>query len=192
MNEQELKQIWRTEEAIPLKNIDMQYIQQYTDDTDGILRRLTRKELLYGLIFSALFVFDFIYSGNFYAVLLATAIFWAYQLWKNRRAEKLDDLHRTGDVKNFLIKKEENLKRQINRQRVFSVVSIGVFVPLANLLNGSFYERMANPLMYFAALTITFVVVQIFIEFYNRRNYQPILEDLRYLIEQFDEDPNAR
>lgn len=191
MNEQDLKQIWRTEETIPLQNIDMEYIEQFTINTQNSLQKLSRKELIWGLIFSALFVFDSSYSDNFYPVLSAVAAVWIYIFWKKRREVKFDELKLAENIKLFLINKEKRLKREIRIQRIFGSFSIFIFSPIFNMLNGSLNEKASNLMRYIVSLIISAVVIQIFSEFYIRRNYIPILEDLRYLIEQFDEDDKS-
>jgi len=192
MNEEELKEIWRTKEVIPLKSINMEFIQQYTQAASGSLQKLSRKETLGGIGISAIFVVNFIYSGNFYIVLMAMTIIWIYAIWKKRRDERLDEQNRTENVKSYLINKERKLKREISRQRIYGFLGVYLLIPAFNMLDGTFYEKLTNPLRYIIILTVTFIVVQTFIEFYTRLNYNPILEDLRYLIEQLDEDEKPR
>lgn len=188
MNEQELKNIWRREEKIPLKNIDMEFISQQTGETQNILNKLSNRELIFGLTVSAIYVFDFIWSGNFYFVLAGMILVWIYIFWRKHRDIKLDNLERNQDVRNFLIEKEKTLRRELKTNQILIVVIVPTFYILTKILHGSVSELLADPVKYIVVLMITTIFVWAFSEFYNRRNYVPVLEDLRYLIEQFEED----
>lgn len=202
MNEEELKQIWRTKEKIPLKSINMEFIQQYTLNTQTSLRKLSRKELIAALIASVIFALDFIYSGNFYFVLAAITALWVYIIWDNRRQARLDEMSRTENVKNYLIGKEEKLKREtvLIRTAIFLGAAAFAFnlklIEEARYLDESFRASHPGDTMtsYIVFLIVSVIIVQVCCEIYIRLNYYPILEDLRYLIEELsgENDNNER
>lgn len=192
MNEEELKQIWRKEEAIPLKNTDMEFIQQYTLNTRNTMQKLSRNEIIVGLIASAIFVFDFINSANFYFVLAAAALLWILFFWSKRRGEKADEINRTENAKNYLIGKVRKLKIEMFLYRILTFAGVSIFAFKVKQINDS-YPDIDSTLPHIIFLIVAVVLIQIGCEFFIRFNYYPILEDLRYLIEELDgENDNSK
>lgn len=196
MNEEELKQIWRKKEAIPLKSINMEFIQQYTVNTQNSLQKLARREMIAGLIALVIFALDFIYTGNFYFGLSWMAIICIYFLWDKRRKAKADEINRTENVRKYLLDKEKELKRDAILTRTFIFLGSAAFalnlkwIEESRLLDESF--RNSHPdysiTSYIVFLIVIVSIIQLCCEVYVRTNYYPILEDLRYLIEELDGD----
>ncbi len=186
MNEEELKQIWRKEEAIPLKNIDMEFIQKYTDDTQNILQRISTKETILGIIVAAIVALDFIYSGYFYFVLSGIVLLSGCVIWQIRRDKKTDRVRMQENIRTYLVYKEKSIIRNVRIMRVSFCAGILSAPLISRVQNGTFAFVTINPLLYITALIIGLLIVLVFAEFYIRRNYYPILEDLRYLIEELD------
>ena len=186
MNEEELKKIWRKEEAIPLKKIDMEYIQNYASNTQTALQKLNIRRMIIGAVVSAIFLLDFVYSDYFYLIVSLMAIYCVYLIWQIRRDNKADRVRREESIRNYLVFKEKNLIRETIYLRIG--VFFGFFsVPLiSRFQNGTFDFVTTNPWLYISILTIGVLTVGISIELYIRRNFNPILEDLRYLIEELD------
>lgn len=188
MNEQELKNIWRREEKIPLKSIDMEFIQNYSLKTQNSLQKLSRKEMIAGFIASAIFVIDFIYSGNFYIVLTAMSVIWIYIVWSNRRRAKTDELERVKNVKSFLAGKIKKLKQHILLRRIIIFTGYILSAIVLHQMEDKHRHPGDNPYLYLIFLIVAGIIIQAINEIYIRINYHPILTDLRYLIEELEEN----
>ncbi len=186
MNEEELKKIWRKEEAIPLKKIDMEYIQNYASNTQTALQKLNIRQIITGAVVAAIVLLDFIYSDYFYLVLSLVAITFVYLIWQTRRDHQADRVRREESIRNYLVFKEKKISREIMYLR--TGIFLGFFcVPLISFIQkGTLDFLTTNPLLYISVLTVGVLTMGICTELYIRRNYYPNLEDLRYLIEELD------
>lgn len=188
MNEDELKNIWRREEKIPLKSIDMEFIQNYSLNTQNSIQKLSKKAMIAGIIASAIFVIDFIYSGSFFIVLSVMSAFWIYIIWSSRQRAKSDELERVANVKSFLDGKVKKLKRDMFLQRICVFTGFLFSAIVLQQMENSLHHPGDNPYAYVIFLIIMGIIVQIISEIYIRTNYHPILADLRYLIEELEEN----
>ena len=188
MNEEELKAIWNEDENFTVENFDFKGIGKLTLNAQKKLQSKIKWDIIINILLYLLFTPLFFYFPKSLVVLPFMIAAWIWYLWENLRIYKYDaDFQRYENIKIFLAEKERLLVSYFKRTRY-----IGYFgAPFAFLIcyigMTSFEHLSQNPLNFLILLTLVEVLLLVMFEIYIRKIYQPVLDELRDLLQQLND-----
>lgn len=189
MNEQELKEIWKSDEIKDFPNIKFEQFQKDIVGWHGKLRRKIKIETLVGIvIFVGLVPLAFALPEIiYYYPIIAVMVIWGFwEVWRIYRQETgADDCKNT---KEFLEIKTKLLTNYIYRVRVI-MYSTMPFIAFSSLL---FNATLKEILAIWWRVLLLLLVIEIFViaycEIYIRIMYFPSVKKSRELIKQLESE----
>lgn len=188
MNEDELKNIWRQEEKIPLKNIDMEWIGQQTLLSKNELQRKLKWDVTMNVLSYVIFVPFAFYDPKVLFLIPFAAAVWIWYLWEIRRLYKYEAVFQNVEnVKSFLTGKEKLLSGYLTRSRYIAYIGAPITWTSVFAMGFSFGGILDSNLSLLIFLIFNELIVAAMIEYYIRKIYAPVLDELRDLLRQLDD-----
>ena len=191
MNEEELKNLWQTDQSAP--TIDFAGLQKLSDNWHAKLRRKVRIDIWAQSLATALtLVSVYFYPKMIFLGLYALVLC----IWYVRELRGLYKPE-TGETNNFAVKhsldtKIQTMKNYFRRTRIATYGSVLLILPAAfyglNIFDDTSIATsdLIFPLIF--TLIISEIIIVIVTEIYFKIIYTPALNELKNLLRQLDSD----
>ncbi len=189
MNEQELKEIWKSVESEDLPKINFEEVQKNIVGWHGKLRRKIKIDVWSSIGFFVVFIgLCFIVPDAVYFIpIIALMSGWGYwELWKIYKQENETEDYKT--TKEFLEKKNMLLSNYIRRSRVILYVTNPLIIFATLSLQATVKEFFDHILQVISILVFLELFVILFTEVYFGIMYIPSIRKSRELIKQLESE----
>lgn len=189
MNEQELKEIWKTTDSQNLPEIDFEAVKQNIAGWHIKLRRRIKIDVLINVLFYITIIPAFIAFPKVLYFAPLVLIIWIWYLWELLRIYKHQTASADGEnTKEFFEIKSRLLTDYIWRTRVIAY-STTPFLAIATLLvNATFKNLLENSAEVFLLMFVLEILVLAIIEIHIRLVYFPSIKKSRELIKQLESE----
>ena len=187
MNEQELKEIWKSGEPSDLQNVDFEKIRKNIKTWQDKLRRKIKTDIFLNLLTYILLLPFFYFMPKLVYLTPVMAIIWAWYLWELLRIYKLETKSfGVENTKLHLEKKKNYLKNYIFRTRLILYVSTPFIILLSLWIFISSKAVVENPAVIAVGIILVEILVAVICEIYVRLVYSPSVKKLEDLLLQLE------
>lgn len=188
MNEEELKEIWKKEQSIPLKNVNIELIRKRALESQNKLRKRIKWDIAVNVLLYVLISPSFFYFPQVLVVVPFAIAVWIWYLWELLRIYKHDaNLQEFENVKSFLVSKEQLLTNYITRTRYLGYLGMPVIFSVCFVGMTSFDSIWKFPLNFFIGLIASEILVVILFEPWLRKIYMTVINELKELLQQLND-----
>ncbi len=189
MNENELKELWKSEEANNLPNINFGHVQKSIEVWQNKLRGKIKFEFIVNaLMLISLIPLSFIVPKFVYFVpIILLMTFWSYlKLWEIYKQEtKPGDLINT---KEFLEQKTKLLTNYMHKLRLIGyLVNVPIIVATMSV-QATLQELYEHRVQMISIIVFLEIFVIIICEIYFRIMYIPVIKKSQELLEQLESE----
>lgn len=189
MNEQELKEIWKTTDSQDLPEIDFEAVKKNIAGWHDKLRRKIKIDILINVLFYIAVIPAFIAYPKILYFAPLIIIIWIWYLWELLRIYKHETASADGEnTKEFLKKKTRLLTGYIWQTRVIAYSITPFLVIAALLVNTTFKKLLENAAGIFLLILVFEILVLAIVEIYIRIIYFPSIKKSRELIKQLESE----
>ena len=190
MNEEELKEIWKKDKTSPIQNIDFERIKKIALKSQKKLRNKIKKDIAVNILLYVLVIPIFLFRRPETLFFLPfVTVIWIWYLWEVLRIYKYDtDFQKPEHVKDFLIGKERLLTNYIKRTRYIGYLGTPIIWSLFFLASMPLQELWNSRAAFFLILVFLEIIVLISFELYIKKIYVPVIDELRDLLQQLNDN----
>lgn len=189
MNENELKELWNSEDSKSLPNIDFEQIQKSLNTWHSNLRKKIKLDIVINALFLIILIPvcyilpELIY---FIPIVIVGSFLGYWKLWQIYKQET--GIENAENSKEFLHKKTYQLASAIKWTRIITY-SIVPFLVIASLLVNLTIKQLLEVYVWVIILIVFFEIFAIiFCEVYFRIMYFPSIKTSNELLEQLEEN----
>lgn len=189
MNEQELKEIWKSVDEEDLPIINFEEIQKEFVGWQSKLQRKIKIDIFLNVLFYIVLIPVFIAFPKLIYLFPVIALVWIWYLWELLRIYRQEKLSSGLEyTKLYLEKKKTYLVNYIFRTRLFLYISTPFMVIATLYVNGDLKLFRENPGYTFILLILLEISIIIMTEIYVRMVYSPSIKNLKNLLKQLESE----
>ncbi len=185
MNEQELKELWKSDEPIDLRNVNFEKIQENVTAWQGKLRRKIKLDIFINILGYVLLIPVFYILPKLLYLSPIFAVIWIWYLWELWRIYKLETKSfGFEDTRLHLEEKKTYLENYILRTRLILYVSTPFIIFVTVWIFSGLKTIFENPTNLIIGIILLGIVSVIIGEIYVRLIYSPSVKKLKGLLAQ--------
>lgn len=189
MNENELKELWKSEESKSLPIINFEKVQKNIASWQNKLHQKIKFDVIIsGAFYLILIPLCFVLPklAYFMPIILLIALWGYWKMWGIYQLETKTDDYKT--IKEFLTKKNGMLSNYIRRTRQIVYLTMPLFVIATILVQVTFNEFLEMWVRVIFLVIFLEIFAIIFSEVYFRIMYIPAIRKSQELIEQLESE----